>query len=500
VRRPLGDLRGTLDDLAAIGDKRAGSPGGHRAAAYLRDRFQAHGFAPSVDTFHFPRHTVTASTLEVLLDGERRLLGAEVLEACGAGSTRAPLVHLGTAEAAPSTRLNGAIALVERDTLLHRSRQYQTVAEAGGACMLMASTAPGNLHQVGSVRRAWEAAGPIPALALGARDARTLREALAAGQAVEAAVEVAIQIERGTGQNVLARIDGERREQIVIGAHYDTWFAGSTDNGGGVALLLELAARWRTRPKPTYTLVFVAWDGEELALYGGYDFLRRHVVAARAPVLAVIDLETPSSHGAQAYGLARSSHAAWERPLASTGTGELFALDAPMAMVPDLFGGVIPTDIQGLYRAGTAVLSTAGDGPYYHTVEDTPDKVDLDRLAQLADAFDGLIARLMAEPPDRFAGRDSGLFCADVSTSMSPDGMAVQVTVRDGGNLLVPGARVEGVLFHDHFFETASRQAHTDGDGRVVLRFPAPHGPPPHVLQVTAGRSHPLVEVVLPLD
>jgi hypothetical protein len=489
------DLLRTLEDLAHIGDKRAGSAAGQRAAAYLGDRLRAAGLGPCVERFHFPRHEVTAATLELILDGETRPVACEALEASGAGRLRAPVVEF--ARATPPLR--GAVALVERDTLLHRSRQYENVHEAGGACMLLASAAPRNLHQVGSVRRAWEAAGPLPALSVGARDARTIREALAAGRAVEAAVEIAIALHPGVGQNVLARIDGERREQLVVGAHYDTWFAGSTDNGAGVALLLELAARWRARPRPPYALVFVAWDGEELALYGGYDFLRRHVVRAREPILAVLDLETPSSHGAQAYGLARSSHAAWERPLALAGTGDLFAVDAPMAMVPELFGGVIPTDIQGLYRAGTPVLSTAGDGPYYHTVEDTPDKVDLDRLAALVESFDRLLLRLMDEPPARFSGRDAGLWHAGVSASAGLDGLHVDVTVHDGARVPQAAALVEAVLFHDHFFETATARARTDDNGRAALRLPEPYAQPPCFLHVSAGRAHPLVEVVLPL-
>ena len=28
--------------------------------------------------------------------------------------------------------------------------------------------------------------------------------------------------------------------------------------------------------KPHYTLVFVAYDGEEIGLYGGYDYYRKH--------------------------------------------------------------------------------------------------------------------------------------------------------------------------------------------------------------------------------
>jgi hypothetical protein len=496
LRRPLeaeGLLR-TLEDLAALGDKRAGSPGGQRAAAYLCDRFRALGLAPAVDPFHFPAHQVTAATLELM----GRPVACEVLEASGAARLRARVLDVGRAQAPLARRLDGAVALVERDTLLHRSAQYQAVQAAGGSAMLVASAAPANLLQVGSVRRAWEAAGPIAALTLGARDARQLAPALAAGAPVEAALEVDVQVAPAVGQNLVARIAGERPEQIVVGAHYDTWFAGSTDNGAGVAAVVDLARRWRTRARPRLTLVFVAWDGEELALYGGYDFLRRHVVVGREPVLAVIDLETPASLGAQAYALAHSSQAVWERVLDATGVLDLFAAAAPMALVPELFGGVIPTDIQGLYRAGTPVLSTAGDGPYYHTAEDTPDKVDLHRLAQLVEAFDRMIVRLVAEEPHAFAGRDHGLWRIDVERAEPP---AMAVTVRDGSLVPQPRAQVEAVLVGDHFFEAASRRGCTDDHGRFRCAFPEAAGArPPRFVHVTAGARHPLAELIVPLD
>jgi Peptidase family M28 len=505
LRRPLlieGLLR-TLEDLAAIGDKRAGSEGAQRAAGYLHDRFVALELSPRIDRFHFPRHETLSSILEVELDGQSRPFSCEVLEASGAGRHKGPIKLAGRANDLSSfgNSLQGALAMVERDTLLHRSTQYQNLITAGAAAMLMASAAPGNLHQLGSIRRAWEAHGAIPALSLGARDARILREAINAGQPVHAALDVAVRIGHGVGQNVIGRIDGERPEQIVIGAHYDTWYIGSTDNGAGVAALLELAARWRPRARPPYALTFVAWDGEELALYGGYDFLRRHVIVGREPILAVLDLETPSSHGAEAYGLARSSHAAWERPVESTGAAELFVIDAPMALVPELFGGVIPTDIQGLYRAGTPVLSTAGDGPYYHTVEDTPDKVDLHRLAELVEAFDRLLLKLVQEPLLRFAGRDSGLWHAEARARFDEGTLAVEVVVRDASSRAQAGAEVTAVLFHDHFHESATRRARSNEDGRVTLRFDGVEpGAAPRFVHVTAGRTHPLVETVISLD
>jgi hypothetical protein len=501
VRQPIlvEELSRTLHDLAAIGDKRAGSPGGLRAASYLRDRFTTLGLGPRYEVFHFPRHDVISSSLDVTIGGVARPMAHEVLEASGAGRLRGALVHAGSAESLDD-RVAEKLALVERHAVFHRSAQYSNVAAAGARAMLTVSTAPGNLRQVGSVRRAWESCGAIPAMTIGAADGEVLKAALAAGQRVDAELEVAVAIHRGTGQNVVATIPGVRPEQIVVGAHYDSWFAGSTDNGAGVALLLALAARWARRAQPRWTLVFVAWDGEELALYGGYDYLRRH---ARERILAVVGLETPSAHGAQAYGLARSNQPLLGATVSAVQLDDLFALQVPMDLVAELFGGSIPTDIQGLYRAGTPSLATAVDSPYYHTVDDTPDKVDLRRLAELVDGFDRVLGRLMDEPRERFAERDPALWRAEVRARVQDGALLVDVTVRDHAGEPQLDAAVEATVFHDHFHETATRRAESDGAGRATLVFPAAalidHAAP-RFLHVTAGKRHPLVEMVLSLD
>jgi len=388
------------------------------------------------------------------------------------------------------------LALVDRNPLYHRSTQYHNVAAAGAAALIQVSTAPSNLPQVGSIRRAWEAIGPIPAVSIGALDGHVVRAALLAGEPVHARVAVAAQVARGVGQNVLGYVPGLGDDTIVVGAHFDTWFAGSSDNGGGVAAMLALAAR-RVHHPGRHSLCFVAWDGEEIALYGGYHFLRRHPDR----LLAVIDFGTPSALGAQAYGVARSNHAPLEDAIVDVGLHELFALNVPMDLVAELFGGVIPTDVQGLYRSGSPAVATAVDAPYYHTAEDTPDKVDLPRLEETVLAFDRAIERLMTVPPERFAVRDPALWRAEVRPRVRDDDLFVEVQVRDAAGRPQRDATVEAVLFADDFFEIATARTRSDGDGmaRLTLVGVAHTGDGPRFLHVSAGPRWPLVEVVRPV-
>ena len=503
MRLPLAtDLGRTVEELAAFGEKRAGTEAGARAADYLLERFRRAGLVDvHAQPFAFPRHDVASASFALDVGGEPMAAPFAVLEASGGGRADGEVIHVGWATRPELVRapLGGRIALVDRNPLYHRSTQYNDCAAAGAAGVIFASTAPSNRLQVGSVRRAWEAHGPIPAVTIGGVDAHALRAALDANRHVHGRLSVDVGVARAVGRNVVGRVRGLDDGEIVVGAHFDTWFSGSTDNGGGVAAMLAIAERRALRGPMRYGITFVAWDGEELALYGGYHQLRRYAIEGTRP-LAVIDFETPSAIGAQAYGLARSNHATLEEAIIGVDLHELFALNVPMDLVAELFGGVIPTDIQGLYRAGAPAVATAVDAPWYHTVEDTPDKVDLPRLETTVNSFDRMIDRLMSAPRDRFAARDAALWQAAVTAGRHDGDLIIDVAVKDAAGHAQAGAFVEAVLFEDDFFARATVLGRTDGDGTVSLRF---HGlaaaDTRRFIHVGAGVRWPLVEVVLPL-
>jgi hypothetical protein len=360
------------------------------------------------------------------------------------------------------------------------------------------------LRQVGSVRLGWGALAAIPAVALGADDGARLTDALAAGRAVRATLDVAVATTPSTGSNVVGRIDGsEPGGALLVGAHFDTWFAGASDNGGGVATMLALAERWSRRARPRHTLVFIGYDGEEVALYGGYHFLRRHVVVGGESILAVLNFEVPSAVGATLLGLGRSNHDVLVQDL--DGLSYDYPLFAGLEFVPILFGGIIPTDIQGIYRDGVPTASTAVDAPYYHTVEDTPDKVDVPALSAAADDFDRALVKLAAEPPERFAGLDDKLWTATVTARPRAVGEAltVEVAVQDAFGQPQAAAPVGASLLYDDFFEAAHLETITDGSGAARFDFAAAdtaRGQGDRWVHVTAGPTYPLVEKILPVD
>jgi hypothetical protein len=81
--------------------------------------------------------------------------------------------------------------------------------------------------------------------------------------------------------NYIGYIAGSARPErfIVVSAHYDhlglkagTLYPGADDNASGVAAMLAIAAWFKDHP-PRHSIVFAAFDGEELGLQGARAFL-----------------------------------------------------------------------------------------------------------------------------------------------------------------------------------------------------------------------------------
>jgi Zn-dependent M28 family amino/carboxypeptidase len=270
--------------------------------------------------------------------------------------------------------------------------------------------------------------------------------------------------------------------------------------------------RRKARGESTYTLVFVAYDGEEVALYGGYDYLRKHRIVGKDPILAVLNFEMPSARMSSLLGLARSNHQALDDALKAAGLGIDYPLYAGMELVPTIFGGLIPTDIQGIYRNGVPTASTAVDSPWYHTVEDTPDKVDLDAEALDVDDFDKALGLLLADDKSAFAGLDDKLWQATMTAQPrgAGDPLVVDVTVTDAAGVAQANASVDAVLLVDDFFAAATVHVTTDAAGHATVTFDAAAAAMgagnrfvhisagPTVPQVSALLAFPYVEQILP--
>ena len=90
------------------------------------------------------------------------------------------------------------------------------------------------------------------------------------------------------GMNVIAEIPGTdpAGELVLLGAHLDTWHSstGATDNGAGVAVMMEAVRILKTvGVKPRRTIRIALWGGEEQGLLGSRAYVREHLGDAAKP-------------------------------------------------------------------------------------------------------------------------------------------------------------------------------------------------------------------------
>jgi len=223
--------------------------------------------------------------------------------------------------------------------------------------------------------------------------------------------------------NIEAEIRGSRPEIILIGAHYDSVFGspGANDNGSGVAAVLALARRFAGR-KTEHTLRFVAFVNEEPPYFLSGE-MGSLVYAGRCKtrgdkISAMISLETigyfsdaPHSqiYPSRALGAFYPkvgnfigfvsnvrSRALLRRVIA------LFREEAKIpsegAALPWFVPGVSWSDQWSFWKHGYPGIMVTDTAPfrypYYHSANDTPDKLDYDRFALVVSGMEKVIEGL----------------------------------------------------------------------------------------------------------
>ena len=161
----------------------------------------------------------------------------------------------------------------------------QFLAEEGVKATVSISSWDNGIVRVmgGGSRKAGEHAG-VPAFVMMAEHYNTVMRALNRKETVRMRVQADSRFtseENLTGYNTIAEIPGtgsKRNEIVMIGAHLDSWHAGSgsNDNGAGVAVMMEVMRILKAvGAKPNRTIRVGLWTGEEQGLIGSNDYVKR---------------------------------------------------------------------------------------------------------------------------------------------------------------------------------------------------------------------------------
>jgi Zn-dependent M28 family amino/carboxypeptidase len=232
------------------------------------------------------------------------------------------------------------------------------------------------------------------------------------------------QVSRLPVSNIEASVPGTSRatEVVVVGAHYDTVTncPGANDNATGVAAILDLARRFASTPRAR-TIRFVAFANEEPPFFRTPQMGSAvYANAARSRgegITAMLSLETMGFYSnapdSQRYPALvgplypdvgnfigfvsnlRSAGLLWK---ARRAFKERTRFPLQTAAVPEAIPGVGWSDHWAFWRAGYAAIMVTDTAPFrypwYHTPEDTADKICLDKLGEVVDGLEHVVAAL----------------------------------------------------------------------------------------------------------
>ena len=216
----------------------------------------------------------------------------------------------------------------------------------------------------------------------------TQREKLLEQAGALAHLHIVTRQQSGSTANIVGRLQGARREQIVLMAHYDTKIdtPGATDNAAGVAVLLALAEHCCRQDQP-YSLEFIAFTNEEYLPLGDDEYVR-HRGETFDQIVAAINFDGVGQVGSvltvAGFNLAPACEAM------------LHTLTAAPPAVTWVEPWPESNHATFAWRGVPALAFTARADHYHHHLRtDTIDRVDVDQLLEVA-TLTGRITRTIA--------------------------------------------------------------------------------------------------------
>jgi aminopeptidase YwaD len=366
----------------------AGSPEEYKAVQYIKSQFDKYGYETKIQPFDvFSYKEPTTISLSVSgFDDSYWQLGSFTYNVNGGISGELVDAGLGGPEDFAGKNLTGKIALIQRGSYTFADK-IRNAAKAGAEAVIIYNNGSGVINgTLGGPDQ-----GFVPALALTKEQGESLKakleEALKAGKTLTATVKVeGAETKKATSHNVIATKKASQTQKdtnqiVIVGAHHDSVEGGpgANDDASGTSTVLELARVMANMPTDT-ELRFVTFGAEENGLVGSY---------AYADSLSQDEID-------------RTVGEFQMDMIGSRDAGDLimYTIDGEKNKVTDLgaaagarLSGVVNygqegrSDHQPFYELGipAALFIHTPVEPWYHTPQDTIDKISKEKLKQVAD-------------------------------------------------------------------------------------------------------------------
>jgi hypothetical protein len=288
------DLRSLTDE---IGGRATGSPANAAAVEWALARFAAAGVDARKEAFEMPNQWQERS-VQAMISGDLEWSPAVVAKPLSRGGSglAGPLVDGGRGSVEDFERLGSAVrgawVLLETPLLDDQAGLAGLFAEfteaasttpralqAGAAGIVHMSSRPHNLlYRFPDL----VTSGRQPILVMAREDALRAQRLLRDGKSLT--LSASVELDTGyayQADNVIGEIRGSERPQeiVLFGAHLDSHDlgTGALDNGSNATMLIDIARQiTRLGLRPSRTIRFVLWNGEEQGLYGSWGYVKRH--------------------------------------------------------------------------------------------------------------------------------------------------------------------------------------------------------------------------------
>ena len=530
---PFAHVRYLADD--ALDGREVGSPGAWCAADYIAGVFQELGLDGAgpggsfFQSFDVQMGSVLGNGNELTITGGSMRLEADWMPFgfSSSGEVTGALIYGGPGVSMPGNEedayarleLEGKIVVVEGGgphgsgamTMAGNPHRKASGAAERGAAGFLVLLAEGELlpdliaEQRTSVR--------MPAGAIAGAAAQAIREAAQAGE--EARLVTSIEPRIVEARNVVAMIPGSGSavgEVVVLGAHYDhlgfggngslapdeqAVHNGADDNASGTAALMAAARQiMESEQRPSRSVLFVAFTGEEKGLWGSGQYVKDPLIPLQSTA-AMINMDMVGrlrENTLTVYGTGTAEE--WPDLLDGVNQGqpEPFVLTS----IADGFG---PSDHSSFYGEGIPVLmlftNTHAD---YHRPEDDWWLINAGGMERIADfaadvamevagsqAAEATALTLvegagdphggaMASDPDAPVTPGYGAYMGTIP-DMTPQDFGVRITgVREESPAQKAGLQAGDILVElggkeisDLYAYTYALQAHKPGDEVTVV-------------------------------
>ena len=358
----------------------AGTQGEYEAVEYIKRQFESYGYETEIQPFDIYSYTAP-NLIELNVDGNVLESSDFTYGVNGEVTSELVYVGLGALDDFEGKDVSGKIALIERGEFSF-AEKIENAKKAGASAVIIYNNTTGVIN--GTLG---EPKDYIPAVALTQAQGVALKERLDKGETVNVTLKVdGAKTNIATSHNVVATKKATQKstgQLVLVGAHHDSvdGAPGANDDASGTATVLELARVFANSPTDT-DLRFVTFGAEENGLLGSYEFVNRMTDEDYDRTVGMFQMDMVGSKDAGPLivytndgekNIVTDLAAAAGARLSKTGEATPYGMEGRSDHVPFAEIGL-----------PAALFIHAPVEPWYHSPEDTLDKISKEKLEEVA--------------------------------------------------------------------------------------------------------------------